>query len=49
MTKAKAANINQTSEYGWIPLLTATKNAHYKLASYLIDNGADVNLANKGG
>src|SRR5262245_44583157 len=28
------ANVNQTSEYGWTPLLTATNNRHYKLASY---------------
>jgi ankyrin repeat protein len=43
------ANVNQTTEYGWTPLLTATNNRHYQLASTLIDWGADVNLANKGG
>jgi ankyrin repeat protein len=43
------ANVNQTTEYGWTPLLTATNNRHYKLASFLIDHGADPNIANKGG
>ena len=31
------------------PLLTATNNRHYKLAMFLIERGADVNRANKGG
>src|SRR5262245_17900903 len=44
----KGANVNQVTEYGWSPLLTATNNRHYKLAEYLIQHGADVNLANKG-
>jgi ankyrin repeat protein len=43
------AKINQTTEYGWTPLLTAINNRNYALASLLIDRGADVNLANKGG
>ncbi len=43
------ANVNQTTEYGWTPLLTATNNRHYQLASLLIDWGADVNTPNKGG
>jgi ankyrin repeat protein len=43
------ADVNQTTEYGWTPLLTATNNRHYRLATYLIERGADVNLANKGG
>jgi hypothetical protein len=42
------ADINQTSEYGWTPLLTATNNRHYTLAEYLVERGADVNKANKG-
>jgi uncharacterized protein len=42
------ADINQTTEYGWTPLLTATNNRHYKLAEYLVEHGADVNKANKG-
>jgi uncharacterized protein len=42
------ANVNQVTEYGWSPLLTATNNRHYKLAEYLIEHGANVNLANKG-
>jgi len=43
------AKINQTTEYGWTPLLTAVNNRNYALAKMLIDRGADVNLANKGG
>jgi len=46
---AAGADINQTSLYGWSPLLTATQNRFYKLGLYLLDHGADVNLANKGG
>jgi uncharacterized protein len=43
------ARINQTTEYGWTPLLTAVNNRNYALAKMLIDRGADVNMANKGG
>jgi ankyrin repeat protein len=43
------ADVNQTSEYGWTPLLTATNNRHYRLGKYLMERGANVNLANKGG
>jgi len=43
------ADIDQTSQYGWTPLLSATNNRHYQLATNLIERGADVNLANKGG
>ena len=43
------ADVNQTTEYGWTPLLTATNNRHYRLATYLIERGAGVNIANKGG
>jgi uncharacterized protein len=43
------ADVNQTTEYGWTPLLTATNNRHYKLAQYLIERGANPNIANKGG
>lgn len=43
------ADINQTTAYGWSPLLVATQNRYYKLGAYLIERGADVNLANKGG
>src|SRR5262245_54304476 len=46
---AAGADVNQTTEYGWTPLLTATNNRHYKLAAWLIEKGANVNLANKGG
>ena len=41
--------MNQTTEYRWTPLLTATNNRNYKLATYLVERGADVNLANRGG
>ena len=37
------------SEYGWTPLLVATQNRYYKLGVYLLDHGADPNIANKGG
>ena len=43
------ADVNQTTEYGWTPLLTATNNRHYRLAEYLIERGANPNIANKGG
>lgn len=43
------ADVNQTSRYGWSPLLAATQNRNYQMGKFLIDNGADVNLANKGG
>ena len=42
------ADVDQTTEYGWTPLLTATNNRHYKLAEYFIEHGADMNRANKG-
>jgi ankyrin repeat protein len=43
------ADINQSTEYGWSPLLVATNNRHYRLAAELLARGADANLANKGG
>lgn len=43
------AAVNQTTEYGWTPLLTAINNRNYALAAFLIERGADMNLANKGG
>jgi uncharacterized protein len=43
------ADVNQTSRYGWTPLLAATQNRNYLMGKYLLDNGADVNIANKGG
>ncbi|MEN9705815.1 MAG: hypothetical protein RLZZ393_1694, partial [Pseudomonadota bacterium] len=43
------ANVNQTTRYGWSPLLAATQNQNYQMAKFLIEHGADVNLANKGG
>jgi ankyrin repeat protein len=43
------ANVNQTTRYGWSPLLAATQNQNYQLGKFLIEHGADVNLANKGG
>ena len=42
-------DVNQTTAYGWSPLLVATQNRYYKLGAYLIERGANVNLANKGG
>ena len=46
---AAKADVNQTTHYGWTPLLTATQNRHYKIAAFLLDHGADPNLANHGG
>jgi ankyrin repeat protein len=43
------ADVNQLTEYGWTPLLTAVNNRNYALASMLLDRGADPNIANKGG
>src|SRR5258705_10585166 len=43
------AKVNQTTEYGWTPLLTAVNNRNYALAELLVERGADVNVANKGG
>jgi ankyrin repeat protein len=43
------ADVNQTTRYGWTPLLAATQNQNYQLAKFLIERGANVNLANKGG
>jgi ankyrin repeat protein len=43
------ANVNQTTNYGWSPLLVATQNRYYKLGAYLLERGADPNLAHKGG
>jgi ankyrin repeat protein len=42
------ADINQTTRYGWSPLLAATQNQNYLMGKFLIEHGADVNLANKG-
>ncbi len=45
---ATGADINQVTHYGWSPLLIATQNRYYQLASYLLDHGADPNITNKG-
>src|SRR4029434_11190249 len=46
---AAGVDINQTSGYGWSALLVATQNRYYKLGAYLLEHGADPNLAHKGG
>jgi ankyrin repeat protein len=43
------SDVNQLTQYGWTPLLTAVNNRNYKVAQLLIERGADVNKANKGG
>jgi uncharacterized protein len=43
------ADVNQVSEYGWTPLLTATQNRYYQMGKYLLEQGADPNIANEGG
>ena len=46
---AAGADINQTTGYGWSPLLVATQNRYYGLGAYLLEQGADPNLTNNGG
>jgi ankyrin repeat protein len=46
---AAGADVNERTGYGWSPLLVATQNRYYKLASFLLDRGGDPNLANHGG
>ena len=43
------ADVNQVSEFGWTPLLTATQNRFYLLGAYLLEQGANPNIANEGG
>src|SRR5580704_359261 len=43
---AAGADINQVTDYGWSALLVATQNRYYKLGAYLVNHGADVNIAN---
>lgn len=43
------ADVNETTGYGWSPLLVATHNRNYRLGAYLVERGADVNLANNAG
>ena len=38
---AAGADMNQTTGYGWSPLLVATQNRYYKLGAYLLEHGAD--------
>jgi ankyrin repeat protein len=43
------ADVDQTTEYGWSPLLAAVHNRRYRLAVDLLARGADPNVANAGG
>ncbi len=43
------ADVNQQTEGGWTPLLTAVQNRYYKLAAFLLERGADPRIQNKGG
>ena len=43
------ADVNQVSEFGWTPLLTATQNRYYRIGKFLLENGANPNIANEGG
>jgi len=42
-------DVNQVTHYGWTALLTATQNRHYKIGAYLLEHGANPNIANNGG
>ena len=44
-----ASDVNQTSVDGSSPLLVAVQNGYYDIASFLIDHGANSNLANSKG
>ncbi|MBF8269252.1 MAG: ANK REP REGION protein [Gammaproteobacteria bacterium] len=46
---ASGADVNQVTEYGWSPLLTATQNRFYQLGKLLLENKADPDIANRGG
>ena len=46
---AAGADVNQTTEFGWTPLLAAVHNRHYRLAMRFLERGADPNIANEGG
>jgi uncharacterized protein len=46
---AAGADVNQTTGYGWSPLLVATQNRYYNLGKYLLEHGANPNLPNNGG
>jgi ankyrin repeat protein len=43
------ADVNQTTEGGWTPLLAAVQNRYYALATFLLEHGADPKIQNKGG
>jgi ankyrin repeat protein len=43
------ADVNQVTHYGWTALLTATQNRHYRVGAYLLEHGANPNIANNGG
>ena len=46
---ADGADVNQVTEFGWSPLLTAPQNRFFQLGGCLLENGAAPNKANKGG
>lgn len=46
---AAGAQVDQTSADGSSPLLVAVQNGYYEIALYLMDHGANVNLANSKG
>jgi len=43
------ADVNQVSEFGWTPLLTATQNRYYQIGKYLLEQGANPDISNDGG
>jgi ankyrin repeat protein len=49
LLKAARVDVNQTSIDGSTPLLVAVQNGFYDIAAFLIDHGANPNLANSKG
>src|SRR5262249_31888618 len=45
---AARAHVTHVTNYEWSPLLVAIQNRYYQLASFLLDQGANPNIANKG-
>ena len=49
LADAEGANLNQADPDGITPMVNAIINGHYDVARFLLDKGADPNLADKTG